>query len=129
MTVSPIHQSSERMNGSENSPFLQSSRRMNEKICPPVALEELFDDDYSSEDPFKPSTTDPPRVWLSPNSEKYLLASLDCSELPVYSRPTSDGKDSTVKGGEVDALIVEATRASKKDFAHQEAFVTTYRPL
>ncbi|OQV18439.1 Rap guanine nucleotide exchange factor 1 [Hypsibius exemplaris] len=54
-----------------------------------------------------------------------LLSSLDCYTKLVYPR-TSTGRGE-LKGGPIDALIVEATNSTKKDFAYQEAFITTYR--
>ncbi|GAV07928.1 hypothetical protein RvY_17704 [Ramazzottius varieornatus] len=128
--TNPTNQSTDKyLRSSIQSPSIhQSTVRNGGEAFPPFAtLEELFDYDCTSEDPFKPTTKDPPRVWLSPKSDKYILANLDCTDLLVHNRPASDGKGPTIKGGVVDALIVEATRASKKDFAYQEAFVATYR--
>ena len=59
------------------------------------------------------------------NGEASPLSSLDCHEKLVFAgAPSGRGE---LKGGPIDALIVEATKATKKDFTFQEAFVTTYR--
>ncbi|XP_033642954.1 rap guanine nucleotide exchange factor 1-like [Asterias rubens] len=53
-----------------------------------------------------------------------LLALLDASTLLSYS--TVDGK-SQIKGGPMDALIVYAADADRKDLVYYEAFLTSYR--
>ena len=52
------------------------------------------------------------------------LDSLDVSRYLVYRQ---DKQGSTLVGGAIDALIVEATNSSKKNLVFHEAFLTTYR--
>lgn len=59
--------------------------------------------------------------------EVSLLSALDCHNQLVFGRTSTVAGRIELKGGPIDALIVEATKATKKDFAYQEAFVTTYR--
>ncbi|KAJ0181119.1 hypothetical protein K1T71_003204 [Dendrolimus kikuchii] len=61
------------------------------------------------------STTDEPED---------IILQTDISSWLVLKEPTKDGPD--VRGGQPDALIVLATKATK-DFAYQEAFLATYR--
>nr|XP_054770085.1 rap guanine nucleotide exchange factor 1-like [Lytechinus pictus] len=57
-------------------------------------------------------------------SEGGILDMLDVSELLSWSL---EEKDNPVKGGPIDALIVYAADADRKDLVYYEAFLTTYR--
>ncbi|KAK9498271.1 hypothetical protein O3M35_002943 [Rhynocoris fuscipes] len=53
------------------------------------------------------------------------LFELDVTKLLVFMRPDEEGP--AIRGGHPDALLIQATKASKNDFLYQEAFLTTYR--
>ncbi|XP_046398057.1 guanine nucleotide-releasing factor 2 isoform X2 [Ischnura elegans] len=58
------------------------------------------------------------------------LEELDVTKYLSFKRPEEDGPE--IRGGHVDALVVQATKANKNeenetDFMYQEAFLTTYR--
>ncbi|KAK4883634.1 hypothetical protein RN001_006953 [Aquatica leii] len=55
-----------------------------------------------------------------------LIEELDVSKQLVLKKPEDDGPE--IRGGQVDALIIMATKATKNGvFTYQEAFLTTYR--
>ncbi|XP_017776217.1 PREDICTED: guanine nucleotide-releasing factor 2 isoform X2 [Nicrophorus vespilloides] len=57
--------------------------------------------------------------------EMDLMEELDVSRYLVHKKEDEDGPD--IRGGQIDALIIHATRATKNGFSYQEAFLTTYR--
>lgn len=57
-------------------------------------------------------------------AEQTILDELDVTGL-IYKNPGEDGPE--IRGGHLDSLIIQATKASKNDFIYQEAFLTTYR--
>lgn len=58
----------------------------------------------------------------------YHLLEYQSSELSSNSQ-LSPAIPASLRGGPIDALIVLATSAEKKDFLYQEAFLTTYRTI
>uniref|UniRef100_A0A0A9Z173 CRK SH3-binding GNRP n=2 Tax=Lygus hesperus TaxID=30085 RepID=A0A0A9Z173_LYGHE len=62
----------------------------------------------------------------SPTLGEHLLYELDVSKHLVMMRP-EDGEGVAIRGGHINALIINATKASKTDILYQEAFLTTYR--
>ncbi|XP_076358426.1 rap guanine nucleotide exchange factor 1-like [Tachypleus tridentatus] len=60
-------------------------------------------------------------------SESSPLDELEVTQYLIWKKPNEEGAD--IRGGSIDALIVQATKAGKKDFLYQEAFLTTYRTI
>ncbi|XP_060526195.1 guanine nucleotide-releasing factor 2 isoform X2 [Cylas formicarius] len=55
-----------------------------------------------------------------------LMEEFNVDKFLVWKKPEEEGPD--IRGGPVDALIIQATKATKNGvFAYQEAFLTTYR--
>ncbi|XP_045467095.1 guanine nucleotide-releasing factor 2 isoform X2 [Harmonia axyridis] len=55
-----------------------------------------------------------------------LMEKLTVDEYLVFKKPEEEGPD--IRGGSIDALIIQATKATKNGvFTYQEAFLTTYR--
>ncbi|XP_037813219.1 guanine nucleotide-releasing factor 2 isoform X2 [Lucilia sericata] len=54
-----------------------------------------------------------------------ILEEVDITPYLVFKKDNEDGPE--VRGGHIDALIVHASRASQKDKAFSEAFITTFR--
>ncbi|XP_044756860.1 guanine nucleotide-releasing factor 2 isoform X2 [Coccinella septempunctata] len=55
-----------------------------------------------------------------------LMEKLTVDEYLVFKKPEEEGPD--IRGGTIDALIIQATKATKNGvFTYQEAFLTTYR--
>ncbi|XP_071051039.1 guanine nucleotide-releasing factor 2 isoform X3 [Onthophagus taurus] len=55
-----------------------------------------------------------------------LMEAVDITDYLVFKSPEDDGPD--IRGGCIDALIIQATKATKNGvFTYQEAFLTTYR--
>ncbi|XP_047034207.1 guanine nucleotide-releasing factor 2 isoform X4 [Helicoverpa zea] len=75
-------------------------------------------------------STEPPPAAVEANSEPPaadpddIILQTDVSAWLVLKGPSKDGPE--VRGGQPDALIVLATKATK-DFTYQEAFLATYR--
>ncbi|XP_076331667.1 uncharacterized protein LOC143236891 [Tachypleus tridentatus] len=60
-------------------------------------------------------------------TESNILDHQDVSSFIVWKKPDEEGPE--IRGGPVDALIVQAAKAGKKGFLYQEAFLTTYRTI
>ncbi|XP_013784949.1 guanine nucleotide-releasing factor 2-like [Limulus polyphemus] len=60
-------------------------------------------------------------------TESNILDRQDVSSYIVWKKPNEEGPE--IRGGPVDALIVQASKAGKKSFLYQEAFLTTYRTI
>ncbi|KAG5886363.1 Guanine nucleotide-releasing factor 2, partial [Gonioctena quinquepunctata] len=62
----------------------------------------------------------------SPSCEEDLMELLNVDEYLLWKKPDEEGPD--IRGGPIDALIIQATKATKNGvFMYQEAFLTTYR--
>lgn len=78
------------------------------------------------------SSSEPPAVTVenkrsstpAPADPDDIILQTDISSWLVLKAPSKDGPE--VRGGQPDALVVLATKATK-DFAYQEAFLATYR--
>ncbi|XP_023311133.1 guanine nucleotide-releasing factor 2 isoform X5 [Anoplophora glabripennis] len=63
---------------------------------------------------------------ISPSCEEDLMEMLSVDQFLLLKKPEEDGPD--IRGGPIDALIIQATKATKNGvFMYQEAFLTTYR--
>ncbi|XP_076335350.1 rap guanine nucleotide exchange factor 1-like [Tachypleus tridentatus] len=69
----------------------------------------------------KSPTTSVKEIENSPLDEQ------EVTQYLIWKKPNEEGPE--VRGGPVDAIIVQATKAGKKDFLYQEAFLTTYRTI
>ncbi|XP_050506905.1 guanine nucleotide-releasing factor 2 isoform X2 [Diabrotica virgifera virgifera] len=62
----------------------------------------------------------------TPSCEEDLLELLNVDQYLVWKKEDEEGPD--IRGGPIDALIIQATKATKNGvFMYQEAFLTTYR--
>lgn len=62
----------------------------------------------------------------TPSCEEYLMEMLNVDQYLTWKKPDEEGPD--IRGGPIDALIIQATKATKNGvFMYQEAFLTTYR--
>ncbi|CAG9861022.1 unnamed protein product [Phyllotreta striolata] len=62
----------------------------------------------------------------TPSSEDDLTEMLNVDQYLIWKKADEEGPD--IRGGPIDALIIQATKATKNGvFIYQEAFLTTYR--
>ncbi|XP_065169661.1 guanine nucleotide-releasing factor 2 isoform X3 [Atheta coriaria] len=81
---------------------------------PVEPLPDLLENTPKSEDEQKDEET-----------ELDLMEETDIAKYLIRKKPEDDGYD--IRGGTIDALIIEATKGSKSGYSYQEAFLTTYR--
>lgn len=114
-----------------NIPQLRSSDSPTTPTCCPS-----FHENTSSGAPYSPTLTenDEKSHWSTIHNdgsshseigENGALDELDVSHFLICKQPGEEGPD--IRGGTVDSLLVQATKAPNNDFLYQEAFLTTYR--
>ncbi|XP_074039176.1 C3G guanyl-nucleotide exchange factor isoform X3 [Leptinotarsa decemlineata] len=138
---SPIHIPNSTISSSPNTSSLppalppkQRSRKSSVKTPPPTppgtvisepksplpsikALPDLLEHTTKTEEKSEGST---------PSCEEDLMELLNVDQYLLWKKPEEEGPD--IRGGPIDALIIQATKATKNGvFAYQEAFLTTYR--
>ncbi|KAJ8984636.1 hypothetical protein NQ317_009864 [Molorchus minor] len=68
----------------------------------------------------------PESIEDNPTCEEDLIEMLNVDKHLLMKKPDEDGPD--IRGGPIDGLIIQATKATKNGvFMYQEAFLTTYR--
>ncbi|KAJ8965473.1 hypothetical protein NQ314_004118 [Rhamnusium bicolor] len=119
------HQSKRSRKSSAKSPPPTPSGVVITEIKPssPVvkALPDLLEHTTLSKNEDKQENTD-----VSPPCEEDLMDMLNVDQFLLMKKTDDDGPE--IRGGPIDALIIQATKATKNGvFMYQEAFLTTYR--